>query len=111
MQLNIQVGEQFLLSIKRIGINGEGIGFYKRQIVFVDGLLPGEEAEVEVTKTQKKFAYAKVVKLKKKSPNRIIPPCPYYDRCGGCQLQHLAYQEQLVQKRHLVEESFLRYFE
>lgn len=111
MQLNIQVGEQFLLSIKRMGINGEGIGFYKRQIVFVDGLLPGEEAEVEVTKTQKKFAYAKVIKLKKKSPNRITPPCPYYEKCGGCQLQHLAYEEQLVQKRNLVEESFQRYFE
>lgn len=111
MSLNIQVKDQFTVTIKRIGINGEGIGFYQRQIVFVDGLLPGEVADVEVTKTEKKFAYARVVKIKKKSPQRITPPCPYYQECGGCQLQHMKYEEQLLQKQFIVEESFQRYFE
>jgi 23S rRNA (uracil-5-)-methyltransferase RumA len=102
-------GQTILLSIKRIGINGEGIGFYKRQVVFVPGALPGEEIEVEITKVFPNRGEGKIKKIKKKSKHRVTPPCPIYEPCGGCQLQHLAYPAQLKEKGDLVAQAFERY--
>ncbi|RZT16355.1 23S rRNA (uracil(1939)-C(5))-methyltransferase RlmD [Fictibacillus halophilus] len=105
----MKTGQTFPLSIKRLGINGEGIGFYKRQVVFVPGALPGEEIQVEVTKVFPNRAEGKIKKIKKKSKNRTTPPCPIYEECGGCQLQHLSYPSQLKEKRDIVAQAFERY--
>ena len=87
--------QEILLSIKRIGINGEGIGYYKRLAVFVPGAIPGEEVVVRITEVFEKYANAQMLRFKKEpSPQRITPPCPYYDKCGGCQMQHISYDEQ-----------------
>ena len=45
----MEVGQKFPLTIKRLGINGEGVGFYKRNVVFVKGAIPGEEVTVKLT--------------------------------------------------------------
>ena len=47
--VKIELGQQFPLTIKRLGINGEGVGYFKKKVVFVDGALPEEEVVVEVT--------------------------------------------------------------
>ena len=104
------LNQKLLLTIKRIGINGEGIGYYKRLAVFIPNSLVGEEVEVQITKLEDKYAYGEVIKFKKISPHRVSPRCPFYGKCGGCQLQHLDYQEQLVQKRNIVVEAFERYY-
>lgn len=103
--------QELLLSIKRIGINGEGIGYYKRLAVFVKNALPGEECVVKITKLYDKYAEGELIRVKKNlSPNRIAPLCPYYEKCGGCQLQHVNYQTALALKKDIVIESFKRYF-
>jgi len=112
MQQNqLSKDELILLTIKRLGINGEGVGFYKRQTVFVPNALPGEIVEVRITNTDKKFATGEVTKTKKVSPDRVEPKCPYFKKCGGCQLQHLSYQGQLKEKKNLVVEAFERYYD
>ena len=112
-QLNELVKENdlILLTIKRLGINGEGIGYFKRLAVFVADAIPEEVVEVKITKVTEKYAYGIINKVKKASPKRITPACPYYGRCGGCQLQHIDYKEQLNQKKLLVVEAFERYYE
>ncbi|MFT8319883.1 MAG: 23S rRNA (uracil(1939)-C(5))-methyltransferase RlmD [Bacillus sp. (in: firmicutes)] len=102
-------GQTFPLTIKRLGINGEGVGYFKRQVVFVSGALPGEEVVVEATKVQPKFSEGKIKKIRKASPFRVKAPCPIYDQCGGCQLQHLAYDQQLKEKRDIVMQSMERH--
>lgn len=105
----LQQGQTFPLTIKRLGINGEGVGYFKRQVVFVQGALPGEEVVVEATKIMPKFSEAKVKKIRKASPFRVKAPCPIYEQCGGCQLQHLAYDQQLREKRDIVIQSLERH--
>ncbi|WP_223702582.1 23S rRNA (uracil(1939)-C(5))-methyltransferase RlmD [Sutcliffiella deserti] len=102
-------GQTFPLKIKRLGINGEGVGYFKKQVVFVKGALPGEEVVAEVTNVKHKFAEAKIKKIRIKSPHRIAPPCPIYEQCGGCQLQHLQYEQQLDHKRDIVIQSLERH--
>jgi 23S rRNA (uracil1939-C5)-methyltransferase len=108
-EMTLQLGQTFPLTIKRLGINGEGVGYFKRGVVFVPGALPGEEIVAEATKVHPKFAEAKIKKIRKKSPHRVAPPCPVYDQCGGCQLQHLSYEGQLMEKRDIVKQAFERY--
>lgn len=105
----LQVGQTFPLTIKRLGINGEGVGFFKRQVVFIPGAIPGEEIVAETTVIKGGYAEGKIKKVRKKSEHRATPPCPVYDSCGGCQLQHMTYEEQLKQKRDIVIQSFERY--
>ncbi|MGJ7919120.1 23S rRNA (uracil(1939)-C(5))-methyltransferase RlmD [Neobacillus sp. LXY-4] len=107
--VKITPGQTFPLTIKRLGINGEGVGYFKRQVVFVPGALPGEEVVVEATAINPKFAEAKIKKIRKPSEHRVQPLCPVYDQCGGCQLQHLAYDRQLKEKRDIIIQSMERH--
>ncbi|MBN8192137.1 23S rRNA (uracil(1939)-C(5))-methyltransferase RlmD [Bacillus sp. NTK074B] len=108
-EVKIELKQQFPLTIKKIGINGEGVGFFKRKIVFVPGALTGEEVVVEVTKVHPKFTEARIKKIRKKSPERVKAPCPVYEQCGGCQLQHLSYEGQLDAKRDILLQSLERH--
>jgi len=105
----IEVGQKFPLTIKRLGINGEGIGYFKRNVVFVKGALPGEEVTAQVQVVKPNFAEAKILQIRKASPHRQVAPCAVYDVCGGCQLQHMTYEQQLIEKRDLIVQSLERY--
>ncbi|MCM3090471.1 MULTISPECIES: 23S rRNA (uracil(1939)-C(5))-methyltransferase RlmD [unclassified Cytobacillus] len=105
----LKLKQTFPLTIKRLGINGEGVGYFKRQVVFVPGALPGEEIVAEATKVNPKFSEAKIKKIRKKSEFRVQPPCPVYHECGGCQLQHLRYDQQLKEKRDIIIQSLERH--
>ncbi|GLB59910.1 23S rRNA (uracil(1939)-C(5))-methyltransferase RlmD [Cytobacillus sp. NCCP-133] len=105
----LQLKQTFPLTIKRLGINGEGVGYFKRQVVFVPGALPGEEIVAEATKVNPKFSEAKIKKIRKKSEYRVQPPCPVYHECGGCQLQHLRYDRQLMEKRDIIFQALERH--
>lgn len=109
MIAQVKVGDEIFLDIKRVGINGEGIGYYKKQAIFVDGALPKENVLVKITKTFKGYASAELLEIKTSSENRVAPFCPYYTKCGGCSLQHIDYKAQGELKREILMESITRY--
>ncbi|MDT2644482.1 23S rRNA (uracil(1939)-C(5))-methyltransferase RlmD [Enterococcus dongliensis] len=109
MAVQLKTNQTLTLKIKRLGINGEGIAYYKRLIIFVTGALPNETVVARISKATPRFAEADLVKIIKKSPDRIIPPCPVYEECGGCQLQHLAYNKQLDFKKDLLRQALEKY--
>ncbi|MDF2962400.1 MAG: methyltransferase, partial [Paenibacillus sp.] len=106
---DVMTGDRIVVTIKRIGINGEGVGYYKRKAVFINGVLPDEVIKAEVIKAEPTYLTAKLIEIEKKSPDRQTPPCPVYDACGGCQLQHMTYPSQLRAKEELIREAFTRY--
>lgn len=97
------------LEIKKLGINGEGIGYINRKITFVRGTLPGEEVEVEIVNETKNFKEGKLVKILKKSPHRQESPCVLSEYCLGCPLLHYDYEQQLYYKRDIIRDSIHRY--
>lgn len=103
------IGKKITITIKKLGINGEGIGYYKRTIVFVPYALPTEEVLIEITSVAKNFITGRLLQLKKKSADRTIAPCKVYEECGGCQLQHLTYAKQLDFKRDLVKQALKKF--
>ncbi len=95
---------------KCVDISSEGKGVIKTVygVIFVDALLLGEEAEIEVTYARKGVAYGKIVKLLTKSPDRIQPKCPVSTSCGGCTFQNTTYEYELRYKKHKIEEDLKR---
>lgn len=76
------------------------------QRFFVKGLIKGEEADVKVTYASRNANYADIIKLYSLSPHRIQPKCPVATACGGCQFQHIDYEEQLKIKQEKVINAF-----
>ncbi len=109
MNTFINENDLITIEIRRTGINGEGIGYYNQLAIFVDYALPGENVDVVITKVLENRAVAKLVKINTKSEFRATPFCPIYEKCGGCQLQHLSYEQTLVEKRETILNSFDRY--
>ncbi|WP_261810926.1 23S rRNA (uracil(1939)-C(5))-methyltransferase RlmD [Levilactobacillus humaensis] len=107
--VQVEVGQRFPLTIKRMGINGEGIGYYKRMAVFIPGALTGEEVVAEVTSVAQRFLRAKIHRIRLASPHRVEPRDSYADEVGGFELEHLAYPEQLKFKCDIVSQSLERY--
>ena len=101
-------GEEIALSIDNLGINGEGVGRFQGFTLFVEGALPGETVHAAIQETRTTFARAEVVQVITASPHRVKPPCPLFSRCGGCQLMHLAYPQQLEAKRKRVVDALER---
>ena len=86
------------VTIERLAHDGRGLAHDAAgKTLFVEGALPGERVEAAVHLTRKRFDEAHVRDLIEASPERVTPPCAYYGRCGGCDLQHLAVP---AQRRH-----------
>ena len=87
---------------------GKGVVKYQKDIVFVDGLFPNEEADIELLYQRAGVYFGKVRKLYKLSKDRIQPKCKICTSCGGCQYQQLDYKVQLDYKTKRVKEALNR---
>lgn len=93
----------------RMGINGEGIAYFHRQPVFCPGVLPGEEADVEIVEQHATYARARLKRLLSKSPDRVQNALSQEQRCSGAALSLLNPQAQLQAKQELLAESLWKY--
>ena len=97
------------LEIASIAAGGDGVARDEGVVVFVPRTAPGDVARVRIARA-KRFARGQLLTLDAPSPVRVDPPCPHYtiDRCGGCQLQHLAYDAQLAAKAMIIGDALRR---
>jgi len=97
------------LTIKKVIAGGKGLAtLADGMVVMVAGVLPGETVTVCETKVHRGFMEAGLVRIEAASPERVVPPCPYYGSCGGCDLQHGSYPAQLRIKAGILRESLER---
>lgn len=97
------------LVIEQVAFGGKGIGRLSNgKICFVPGVIPGERVEVSIQRERASYAEARLERITEASPHRVKPPCPYYGPCGGCQYQHVSYEEQLVLKTRQVADVLRR---
>lgn len=88
--------------------DGHGVVKVNGFPLFVKGMLEGEEGDLVVTMAKKTFGYGRLMKRSVTSPQRVTPPCPIAKQCGGCQLQHMSYSEQLRFKKQKVQDVIQR---
>lgn len=108
LDLPVRVGQTVEVEITGLNHEGAGVGRIEGYTLFVKGALTGERVRARVDHVKKSFGFAHLVEVLEQSASRAMPPCPLYDRCGGCSLQHLAYEEQLRHKRQIVMDNLQR---
>ena len=96
------------VTIESMGSAGAGIGKIDGYPLFVKDTFPGDRARVSLTKVKKTYAFARLVELLEPSPDREEPRCAQHRRCGGCQIQGLSYEKQLLYKEEKVREDLKR---
>ena len=88
---------------------GQGITRIDNKITFVPKTVSGDIINLEITKSHKNYNEAKLLKIVKPSPDRIEYKCPYYNKCGGCNIANLEYTNQLKYKKEKVINIFKKY--
>lgn len=94
--------------IEDIGVNGEGIGKVDGYTLFIKDAIIGDIVEAKVMKAKKNYGYARMMRIAEASPDRVEPRCPEARRCGGCQIQEMAYEKQLAFKNQKVKNNLMR---
>lgn len=101
-------GDTLELDIELVSAGGDGLGFHGGKAVFVPLTAPGERVLARVSQDKPDYIRAELERVMEASKDRVEPPCPYYGRCGGCNLMHLAYPAQLEVKRRILSDAFRR---
>ena len=88
--------------------DGRGVARVDGKVIFVSGVLPGERVRLGRRRSHRHFDEAELLEVLTPSPQRAVPPCPHFGRCGGCVLQHLQPQAQLAAKQRVLAENLER---
>ena len=101
-------GDSVLLTIDDLAFGGEGVGRADGYVIFVPGGVPGDRVRVRIEQARSRFGRGAIESIEEPSPHRVEAPCPYFGRCGGCRLQHVAYPAQLAFKSKQVADVLER---
>lgn len=96
------------LVIDKVVFGGDGIGRHGETVVFVPFTAPGDRLKVRVQLRKRNYWQGTIHEIIAPSPLRTRAPCPYYGLCGGCDLQHLSYESQLVVKKLIINDTLQR---
>ncbi|MDU0414213.1 23S rRNA (uracil(1939)-C(5))-methyltransferase RlmD [Bacillus paralicheniformis] len=104
----VQKNEYYNVVFEDLTHEGSGVAKVDGFPIFVPNALPEEKAQIKVTRVKKGFAFGRLIDLKEESRFRTDAPCPIYKQCGGCQLQHINYEGQLLYKQKQVKDVLER---
>lgn len=104
----VEKGKRYELRISDFTHTGEGVAKVDGFAVFVPGAMPGEKVLIRITEKKRNYGRGLLLERLTVSPQRREPPCPIYEQCGGCQVQHLTDSAQLEMKRHKVDSALRR---
>lgn len=97
--------------VQTLGYGGKGIIKNPDQpVIFIPFTAPEDEIECQITREKKNYSEAVLRKVLEAGPDRVLPLCPYFGTCGGCQLQHLNYDAQVYHKQNVVQDFLKRVY-
>lgn len=99
---------QLTLQIDNLTSDGQGVARRQRDVYFVPGALPGETVEVSLQGRRKQVWQTRLLRIVEPAEQRVSAPCPHYQRCGGCDIQHMHYDAQVAFKQQRVMREFER---
>lgn len=105
----MNLNDIYEVTITSLDHQGRGIAKINDLITFIPNTLPNEVVKIKITNIKKNYLEAELLEILKKDSKRIDPICPYYDECGGCDLMHMAYENQAEYKENKVKNIMKRY--
>lgn len=91
-----------------ISSEGKAVAKADGMVIFVDGAVPGDVADVMITRKKNNYAEGHVTAIKKESEHRVNPLCEHFGHCGGCKWQNMSYETQLTFKQKTVADALTR---
>lgn len=104
----VKEGKRYTVTVENWASDGNGVARIDGLAVFVKGGIVGEECVVEIEHVGHRAAWAHITELLTPAPGRIVPDCPHFAACGGCQLRHMDYETELAFKRQKVSDALKR---
>jgi 23S rRNA (uracil1939-C5)-methyltransferase len=102
------LSKPYTVRLEKLISNGCSLAHVDGMAVFVPYGIPGEEVQIEITESKKGYLMGRIMGIMDSSPDRVIPPCRLFGRCGGCTLQHIGYSKQLELKQEMLAEALAR---
>lgn len=96
------------VTIEAVAAEGKSIARHDGQVIFVEGVVPGDVVDLQVFRKKKSFLEARAISFKSLSEKRLEPFCSHFGTCGGCKWQNLPYEEQLQFKWQQVKDNLVR---
>lgn len=104
----LSIGDVVEVTTERLAFGGDAVARHEGLAIFIPFAAPGERLRVRITESKKNFARGVIEAILTPSLSRREAPCKYFGECGGCQLQHLSYEEQLKAKSNFVRDALTR---
>jgi len=102
----VNLNEIYTVEIEDTNIFANGICHIDSFVVFVEGAIKGEKCKIQITKVYPRYAYAKCIEHISVSPNRVLPTCDKYEKCGGCSFSHTTIEFENETKENFVKSVF-----
>ena len=96
------------VTIEKLVYGGQGLARVEGRVVMAPFVLPEERVRVRAESERRGLMEARLIEVLAPAAGRTAPACPFFERCGGCQYQHAAYETQLDQKRRILREVLAR---
>src|ERR1035438_7962509 len=96
------------LAVTGYAAAGKALARLEGKVIFIEGAVPGDVADVWITRNKKDWAEGKATQIKQFSPERVTPFCVHFGVCGGCKWQMLPYRKQLDYKHQEAVDAFKR---
>ncbi len=106
--MSLDVGTKCIVRIEKYNHKGYGIGKIYGFILFIPEAIVGEIIEVVIKRLNKNYGYGEIVEILSVSSFRVIPICDIYEKCGGCNLQHMDYREQIAFKENKIRNALTK---
>ncbi|MDR1212268.1 MAG: class I SAM-dependent RNA methyltransferase [Spirochaetaceae bacterium] len=104
----METGYSFSARVESLAAGGAGVLRVGGMVFFMDFCAPGDLVQGRVTETRGRWGRAELTGVLEASPHRAAPVCALYGRCGGCGLQHIAYEAQLEEKKNMLRDALSR---
>ncbi len=102
-QIPIEKNKEYIVDIIDNGFEGEGIAKVDGYTIFISGAIKGEKCKVHILKVTTSHAFGKIIEILEEADTRKTSDCTTYQRCGGCSLRHIKYEQTLVMKKNIVQ--------
>jgi 23S rRNA (uracil1939-C5)-methyltransferase len=97
-----------IVKIEKSAFGGHSLAFIERKAVFIPYTIPGETVSIDDIVDKKDYFFAHAVSIEETSPDRIIPECLNFARCGGCDYLHMSYEKECAEKIQIINDSLKR---
>lgn len=105
MAVALKKGSELELEIESLAFGAKGLARLNGYVIFVEQSLPGQRVRAQITKKKEGYAEARPLEILRQTQDYVLPPCKHFSDCGGCLVQNLHYQSQLLAKQRQVSET------